>query len=88
VSGFFNFSKVHTVKSALNKSVLSANKNKVAVLRTEMMTTHTAEIDTSHSTSLGSTILLVSNSVLYVDKAGHGSNSKVAPERLLLLVAE
>jgi len=53
-----------------------------------MMTTHTAEIDTSHSTSLGSTILLVSNSVLYVDKAGHGSNSKVAPERLLPLVAE
>jgi len=45
------------MKSDPIKSVISTRKAKATMLRTKLMTTHTAGIDTSHSTRF--TVLLV-----------------------------
>jgi len=56
------------------------------MLKAEPMATRKARIDTFHSTRF--TILLVSQTQRYVDKAGHGLNGKIAPAEFLLLAAK
>ena len=80
-----NFLKKY-MKSALIKSVVSTSKAKA---KTEIETndhSHSRHrclpLDQVHCS--GS----VTNSALYVDKAGYGSNGKIVPAKILLLAAK